>query len=343
MIARFIKLLTFVCLSAWAFAIPAKAQTPADWDRVVAEAKKEGLVRLYSGLVGSGAAPALAKAFQAKYGIRVDVLEVRASELRERVRTEIAANRVIADTMWTSAVQTRTFAQEDKTIQPFGPLPNLGNVNMELRELWQSPDMHVPVFTLRYGLLVNPNVVKDAPKSFNDLLDPKWKGKILADDFRAEGGGNTFFTVTYEKLGPDYLQKLAQNDITFTRDQRGAERRVARGEYAIYLPFLLNNLPSLQGLPVQSVVLDEGATYTPFSGSLVRGAPHPNAGRLLIDFMLSKEGQSLFAANGLWPIVDGLADQFPAALRPVAETKLLGARDGTKIEFMFKAAKEIFK
>ena len=181
------------------------------------------------------------------------------------------------------------------------------------------------------------------PRKYSDLLDPKWKGKILADDFRAEGGGNTFFTVTYEKLGADFLQKLAQNDVTFTRDQRGAERRVARGEYAIYLPFLMNNLPSLQGLPVQPVVLEEGATYTPFSGSLVRGAPHPNAGRLFIDFMISSEGQAIFAANGLWPIMNGLDDKFPALLRPLAGTKLLGARDGTRNEFMFNAAKEIFK
>ena len=203
--------------------------------------------------------------------------------------------------------------------------------------------MHVLVFTLRYGILVNTALVKDLPKSYSDLLDPRFKGKILADDFRAEGGGNTFFTVTHEKLGANFLERLAQNDVTFTRDQRGAERRVARGEYAIYLPFLLNNWPALQGLPVQPVILGEGATYTPFSASLVRGAPHPNAGRLFIDFMLSKEGQSIIAASGLWPVMDGLVDQFPPLLQPYAASKLLGARDGTKIEFMFKAAKDIFK
>jgi iron(III) transport system substrate-binding protein len=318
------------------------AQTPPDWDAVIAAAKKEGVVTLYSGLVGT-AAKAVGAAFQAKYGIRVDVLEVRASELRERVRTESVANRVLVDTMWTSAVQTRQFAVDDKTIQPFGAVPNLGNVSPELRELWTNPDMHVPVFTLRYGILVNTSIVKSAPKKYADLLDPFYKGKILADDFRAEGGGNTFFTVTYEKLGEEFLRKLSANDVTFTRDQRGAERRVARGEYAVYLPFLLNNWPPLQGLPVQPIILEEGVTYTPFSGSLVRGAPHPNAGRLFIDFMISKEGQSIIASNGLWPILDGLADQFPPLLRPYANTKLLGARDGTKTEFMFKAAKEIFK
>ncbi len=321
----------------------ASAQSPQDWDRIVTAAKAEGMVRLYSGLVGSAAAPVIAKAFQAKYGIRVEVLEVRASELRERVRTESVANRVLADTMWTAAVQTRQFASEDHTIQPFGAVPNLGNVSQDLRDLWQSPDIHVPIFTLRYGLLVNTALVKDIPKTYADLTDPKWRGKILSDDFRAAGGGNTFFTVTYNNFKASFLEKLAQNNITFTRDARSGERRVAQGEYSIYLPFLLNNLPALQGLPVQPVVLEEGATYTPFSGSLIRGAPRPNAGRLFIDYIISAEAQGIFAANGLWPIMNGLDDKFPPVLRPLANTKLLGARDGAQDEFMFKAAKEIFK
>ena len=113
-----------LALAAFACAAPAFAQSP-EWDQVIAAAKKEGLVRLYTGMVGSTATPATANAFRAKYGIRVEVLEVRASELRERVRTELVANRVLSDAMWTSAVQTRQFAAEDRTIQAFGALPNL--------------------------------------------------------------------------------------------------------------------------------------------------------------------------------------------------------------------------
>ncbi len=314
-----------------------------DFEKIVAAAKKEGLLRLYTGMVGSDATPAIAKAFQAKYGIRVEVLEVRASELRERVRTELVANRVLADAMWTSATQTRQFAAEDRTIQPFGALPSLKNISDEVRQLWQSPDMHVPIFTVRYAILINTALVKDPPKTYADLLDPKWKGKILADDFRAAGGGSTFFTVTYNKFGADYLKRLEQNQITFTRDLRNGERRVARGEFAIFLPFTIFNLTSSQGLPVAGVVLEEGMTYTPFSVSLIRGAPNPNAGKLFIDFTASLEGQGIFATYGLAPMAQGLADKYPPVLRPFANAKMLGARDGTQDDFMFKAAKEIFK
>ncbi len=314
-----------------------------DFEKIVAAAKKEGLMRLYTGMVGSDATPAIAKAFQAKYGIRVEVLEVRASELRERVRTELVANRVLADAMWTSATQTRQFAAEDRTIQPFGALPNLKNISDEVRQQWQSTDMHLPIFTIRYAILINTALVKDPPKTYADLLDPKWKGKILADDFRAAGGGNTFFTVTYNKFGPDYLKRLEQNQITFTRDLRNGERRVARGEFSIFLPFTIFNLTASQGLPVAGVVLEEGMTYTPFSVSLVRGAPNPNAGKLFIDFTTSLEGQGIFAAYGLAPMAQGLGDKYPAILRPFADAKMLGARDGTQDDFMFKAAKDIFK
>ena len=330
-------------LAATLAASGARAQTSQEWEQVVAAAKKEGVVRLYSGMSGTTALQAFVNAFREKYGIRVEALEVRASELRERVRTEAVARRVLSDTMWTSAVQTRQFAAEDRTIQPFGPVPNLKNVSQELREHWQNPDIHVPIFTVRYGILINSAAAKDAPKTYADLLDPKWKGKILADDFRAAGGGSTFFTVTYNNFGPDYLKRLEQNAVVFTRDQRGAERRVARGEYIIYLPFSLNNYPQLTGLPVQALLLEEGMTYTPFSGSLIRNAPNPNAGRLFIDFMISDEGQAIFAAHGLGPMLAGLGDKAPPSLQPFADKKFLGARDGTQDEFMFKAAKEIFK
>ena len=319
------------------------AQSGAEWDKTVADAKAEGSVTLYTGLPGNPSNDKIATAFEKKYGIRVNVFGLRASELRERVRTEYFAGRTLGDVTNTSPNQTRQFAEEDGTIDAFGSLPSLPRVRPEIQALWAAREIHVPIFGLYYAILVNTRLAPDPPGTFADLLDPKWKGKILADDFRPTGGGHSFFSTTYVAFGHDYHEKLQGNNITFTRDQRESERRVARGEYALYMPFLLTDYLSLQGLPVKAVVLAEGVTLTPYSAGLVKKAPHPNAARLLIDFMLSDEAQAIYAGEGLIPVVTGLNDKLPPALQPFGGAKVLGTSAWENEAMTYAAAKEIYK
>lgn len=322
---------------------PAGAQSPADWDKVIAAAKTEGSVTFYTGLPGNPTTKKIGDAFEKKYGIRLNALEMRAVELRERIRTEHANNRVLVDIVHTAATQARQMANEDGTIGQYGALPNGGRIRKDLQANWPQREFYIPTFLLNYGVLINTSLVPDPPKSYQDLLDPKWKGKILADDFRAPGGGSTFFQVTYTAFGRAYQEKMVTQNIVFTHDQREAERRVARGEYAMYLPFLLNYLPSLKGLPVKALVPQEGLQYLPYVSVVTKGAPHPNAARLLIDFMLSDEGQTIYAGEGLFPVVDGFNDKIPPELASLAESKLLGTSVLEMIPSMLTTAKEIYK
>lgn len=327
--------------AALAWSACARAQT-AEWDRIVAAAKAEGSVTLYTGLVGSGTTKNIANAFREKYGVRVDVLEVRATELRERIRTENVSRRMLGDVMNTSGTQTREISMGDSTIDAYGSLPNLSSLSAEIMPFWESRDVNLPIFNLRYGLLVNSALASPPPATYADLLDPRWNGKILADDFRAAGGGQTFFAVTYNSFGREWHERMSRQAITFTRDQREAERRVARGEFSIYLPFLLNNYPSLKGLPVKAVVLREGVTFTPYSAALLKNAPHPNAGRLLMDFMISREGQAIYASEGIGPVTDGVDDRIPEDIRALAP-KLLGFRQMDPEDKLPKLANEFYK
>jgi iron(III) transport system substrate-binding protein len=321
----------------------ASAQSGAEWQKVIAAAKAEGSVTFYTGLPGNPSTKKIAAAFEQKYGVRMDALEMRATELRERIRTERVSNRPLGDVMHTSGNQTRQISMEDGTIDKIGPLPNGNRMRKELQESWVDREIHIPTFTLNYALLVNATLVPDPPKSWSDLADPKWKGKILADDFRATGGGSSWFSVTYEKFGRPFHEKLAAQNIAFTRDMREAERRVARGEYAIYLPWLLNYLPALKGLPIKAVVPQQGVIYLLYSSSVLNKPPHPNAARLLIDFMLSDEGQAIYANEGLLPTAEGLGKTLPADLAFLADVKLLGASKLELTEAMLTAAKEIYK
>ncbi len=339
---RKIVLVATAGLAAMFACAPASAQTMPDWDKVVAAARTEGSVTLYTGLVGSATTKGIIAAFTAKYGVRVDVLEVRATELRERIRTENVSRRALGDVMNTSGTQTREISMGDGTIEKFGPLPNLSTISKDILPFWEDREITIPIFNLRYGLLVNSSLASPPPATYADLLDPRWKGKILADDFRAAGGGQTFFAVTYDAFGRAWHEKMAAQGVTFTRDQREAERRVARGEFAIYLPFLLNYYPALKGLPVKPVVLAEGSTFTPYAASLIKNAPHPNAGRLLMDFMLSKDGQSVYATEGIAPVIDGVDDRIPSEIRDLPK-KLLGTRKIDPEDKLPKLANELYK
>src|SRR5690606_33851868 len=118
----------------------------------------------------------------------------------------------------------------------------------------------LPVTGGNFAILVNTNLVPegDEPKNWTDLADPKWKGKILSDDPRALGAGNVWFSVTYEAYGEDYHKKMAAQNLVISRVFAESNRRIARGEFAIYLPFNISEYQSLKGLPIKPIIPEEG-------------------------------------------------------------------------------------
>ncbi len=337
------SVLRLAALTPLAFAAgPAAAQAPmdADWKKLVDAAKKEGKVVVYNGAVGTPTLPKIAAAFEARYGIRMELLEARASELRERIRTEQASGNVLGDVSHNGSTTT-ALQLADGTFQPHGPLPNAGKPVAP----FHVDEIRVPIYVIPYGILVNSEMVKPAeePKSWKDVLDPRWKGQILADDMRALGGGAVFFMVTYQKFGREFHEKLAQQQPHMNRELRGNYRRIARGEYPVYLPFGLADILELKGLPVKVVIAAEGAPYVRFDGAVFKNAPHPNAARLLLDFFMSDEVQTIFANLGYPPVIGGLDAKMTAEARPLAQAKLLGTTDPKLQEEMLKVAKQIYK
>jgi len=284
---------------------PAAAQAPDDWKKLVDAAKKEGKVVVYNGAVGTPALPKVLAAFEGKYGIRAELLEARASELRERIRTEQAAGKVLGDVSHNGSTTT----------------------------------------ALQYGILVNTDLVKPAeePKSWKDLLHPRWKGKILSDDMRALGGGAVFFMVTARKFGKEFHDRLAAQQPHMNRELRGNYPRVARGEYPLYAPFTLPDSLDLKGLPVKAIQPEEGSPYVRFDGTIFKGAPRPNAARLLLDFFLSDEAQLVYANLGFVPVIGGLESRIAPEARVIAQAKLLGTTDPKLQDEMLKLAKSIYK
>lgn len=332
--------LTTALAFALVFSSPASAQS---WNDVPAAARKEGKVVVYSAHVGNPLLKAMGDAFTARYGVAVERLEARASELRERTRVEYAAGRHVADVTFTSSGQALVIDQEDKVFARRPASPNAAGLKQGLRD----DEVFAPVMSLNYGLLVNTALVKaeEVPKSWRDLADPRWKGRILSDDTRAIGGGYLYFFVTFfnPSFGEAYHQTMARQGMSFTRNQREAQRRVARGEYAIYSPFILSDISNLKGLPVQAVVLDEGAPYVLYGNVMMRNAPHPNAARLYIDFAMSEEAQLIWARGAHGFVRVGLDDKVPVELRAIANPKLMGTTDPAKQDEGLREAKRLYQ
>lgn len=145
-----------------ATAEPARAED--DWNKVVESARKEGHVVLYSAYVGLAAHQQLKKDFATAYGITVDILEARASEIRERIRIEQAAGRFAADVSENGRTTTTLQIEQDHVFDPHGPLPGAGHLKPE----FAGDAIRLPVFAIVYGILANTQLVKaeDEPKSW---------------------------------------------------------------------------------------------------------------------------------------------------------------------------------
>jgi len=309
---------------------------PAD---VIAAAKKEGKVAFYTSFFGAKAHLDIIKSFEAKYGISVELLDVRASDMTERIRTEQTSKRYIADVTQNGAASL-VRQQRQGYIQNHGGIPNAKNLLKD----HQASDFGVPTYILGYGILINTSAVKgaDVPKSWQDIKDPKWKGKIISDDPRALGGGNVMFSAFQDKLGDAYNTALSQQALVLSRDVGNDERRVARGEYPMRIPQLFSNWLALKSLPVKFIAPEEGLPYIRFDFGILTGAPHPNAARLFINHYLSEQVQTAYAVAGLIPTVDGILDKAGEAGAELKGIKLLGTTDVDRQDSMLDRAKQLY-
>jgi len=324
------------CLAS--LSVPAFAQD--DWQSVADAAKKEGKLVIYDMALGAPYFTAVLKAFEAKYGIPVESLDLRASELAERIRTEQSAGRYLGDLEIITTTMIEEQRQNGDFIEKLPQIPNAAN----LRPPFRADEYSVPAYVQPMGILINTRLVKDqdVPASWNDLTDPKWRGKILSDDMRPLGSGNTMFAILQHQMEPGFNEKLADQKPVFSRDMRNDARRVARGEYPIYVPQIFAFTSDLKGLPLKVVIPKEGAPYAEMDLAVLKNAPHPNAARLFIQHFLSQESQLIYANAWMPPVVAGVAERANPDAQPFANAKLIGPAKLSERPSMMALAKKLY-
>jgi len=157
--------------------------------------------------------------------------------------------------------------------------------------------MYATAFALLSPIGYNTNLVKaeEAPKSFADLLDPRWKGKIVKGHPSYSG---TILTATFElarELGWSFFEKLAAQQVVQVQSASEPPKRLARGENALQADGAEPNLLLLkeQGAPVEAVYATEGTPLVTAPSAVFRSAPKPNAARLFQSFLFSREAQQV--------------------------------------------------
>jgi ABC-type Fe3+ transport system substrate-binding protein len=278
---------------------PAHAQVSPD---VVAAAKKEGRVSFYTPLIADQVVRPLAAAFKAKYDIAVDFTRLDSNLVILKILQEYRAGRGTADVFTASlgieeliaAGALRQFHAESAT-----PLPAQFK---DSHGFWVANRIYI------LGPAINTNLVAagDRPKGFDDLLLPKWKGKIAWRPNNLTGApgfiGNVLLSMGEEK-GMAYLKKFAgQNPVALQVSDRAVLDQVVAGEYPLALSITNHNvgISRKEGAPVAWLPFEPAMVLTEQMG-LTKLGPHPNAALLFVEFALSREGQQVFQKAGYVP------------------------------------------
>ncbi len=313
MMRRIYLLLTIVVMVAVGY-LPTAAAAPAwqeEWEKVLAAAKKEGTVSMI-GLAGSRLKDSLTLAFEKKYGIKVEYSALRGSEIGPKVSVERKAGKFLWDICVGGPTSPLLVLLPGGMLDPIEPaliLPDVKDPKHwrggRIEYLDAGKHILMMMVTQRGTLVVNPKVVKpDSINSYKDLLNPKFKQKIVMDDPTMSGPGQATFMFFYmhPELGPNFIRALAKQEPMALRDWNQELEGVAREKYLVLIGIFDTLVEDRIATGVPLAVIDprkikEGSDTSSNAGavSLFNRAPHPNAAKVYINWLLSKEVQTDFA------------------------------------------------
>jgi iron(III) transport system substrate-binding protein len=273
---------------------PGAVASPGDLESA---AKKEGAVTLYSS-VEEDATKAFTKAFTEKYGINVNVVRLTSSQLSQRFSAEAQAGAPAADALLISRTGYTAEAIKNGWLVPLADA-GLPNFPGSLDAKFVLPDEGTAISIIQpAGIAYNTDLVPaaEAPKTWEDLLDPKWKGKIAIPDPASSASYIGEWLVVSKASGPDFLQKFGAQGLKKYASGVPAAAAVAAGETAFCVMGLASHIaePKEKGAPIEFVApaLTSGAEVVP--GISAKGK-HPNAARLLVQYALSQDGSTTLA------------------------------------------------
>lgn len=336
----------------------AKAAWQREWDKTIAAAKSEGKL-VVSIVWGSDLQAALRKPFKEKYGIDIEFVTGRGADTVTKLLSERRAGIYSADIFLAGPGSMLTSLKPAGALAPIKPLLFLPEVVDKKAYFgneipYVDKDMFIIAHAQAVGnsLAVNTALVKPGEiKGYADLLDPKWKGRIVINDPSIAGTASEWFFATATAImSMDFHRKLVKQEPVVTRDLRQQVEWVAKGKYAIAISPYKEQIAEFQrlGAPLDWVSPVEGEFISP-SGSVAYfdKAPHPNAAKVFVNWLLSREGLTAWSRATLWMTArkDVPTDFLPPkSIRDpnLQYTNLCNEEMKMKVAAAMKTAKEIY-
>ena len=299
---RIRRLAALAACSALGVALMVARAGAADPD-VIEAAKKEGKLVVYTG-VERAAGQALVSAFQKKYPfVAAESVRASSSKLATRLDAEIAADRVQSDVFEFSLLYLTTALQKRGEILKYDS-PEY----VHYPAAYAAPGSWAATGVSDILILLNTRKLDEAnvPQSWWDLTKPVWKNKLTIDNLEVSGTGYNWLVavVNDERLGWKFVEELGRNKPALERGHAGMAQKVAAGEYlgAVEMAdFHLKHIrDAAASVPVRGVWPKEGVPREPWTAGILKRAPHPNAAKLFMDFLLSREGQEIYVKMMGW-------------------------------------------
>ena len=341
-----VVILTLLSFSLFWIAVSSGAESrlawQVDWEKAVNAAKEEGQVFIYAAL--GPYHPEIFTEFQKDYPeIKLNTIHGSSSRISPRLLAERRAGKYLADVYLGGPTSLYSFYRS-KLFDPIAPLFLLPEV-LDVSKWWEGKHFYIDPdrkyifvnegsvsgFTITY----NTQQAKAAEfKSYWDLFQPKWKGKIVSLDAREPGFGASELRYLYyhPELGSEFIRRLfGEMDVVLSREHRQAIDWVGVGKVALCV-FCRDGFTAkakAQGLPVDFINHNDFKEMPRLRGSasaiaLMNKAPHPNAAKVFINWFLSRKGQIVYQEthgdrDSLR--VDIPKDKVPPAFRRVAGRK----------------------
>lgn len=261
-------------------------------------AKKEGSLVLYTSLNIPEAKPLLDEFLKRYPFVKGDLVRLSGTSIITRILTE----KLAGSHVWDVTVTRLSFIpalQQAKLLARYQS-PQLKGLREDFRDkegYWAAATLNTSVF------VYNTKMVKprEVPKSYDELLHPHWKDKISMDT-EAFDWFETQLAVRGREKGLEFMKRLKAQNPTLRRGRTGQLELLAAGEFPILLEAYSHRAQKMKekGAPVEWIPF-EPVTVVPFAAVIATTAPHPNAARLFIDFVLSRDGQMVFKKLGRIP------------------------------------------
>lgn len=293
---------------------------------IVEGAKKEAEVIWYGG-GSSEIDEVINKGFMKKYPfIQAKKFRLQSQRLLVRFEAESRAGKHVTDIVRTTDWYIDIFKKKGLLMRYVSPESQFYG-----DELKDADGHYTALYKFLHVMAYNRKLVakQDLPRSYDDLLHPKWHGKIAIEDAAYVWFVN-LLKIKGEKQGLEFMKRLARQNVQVRSGTTLLANLVAAGEIPLTIDLYAYQVERMKknGAPVDWIAVEPAIVHTVLAG-INKNAPHPNAAKLFVDYLLSEEGQKIYLSEENQPARKGLyAPWFPQGLKLHVNNPEIGDKFG---------------